>query len=98
VQLIGYALVSSLLVGIARAWELVGGVDTGVIASIAVLSGHRPGARGPGGVAAPEALGTIDAGDAPGPGLMVIRQANAASEPRPLLLPLVSCVDPEQSR
>jgi hypothetical protein len=68
VQLIGYALVSSLLVGIARAWELVGGVDTGVIASIAVLSGHRPGPRGPDGVAAPGALGTTDAGDAPGPG------------------------------
>ena len=31
------------------------------------------------------------------PDLMVIRQANAASEPWPLLLPLVSCVDPEQS-
>jgi hypothetical protein len=68
VQLIGYALVSSLLVGIARAWELVGGVDTGVIASIAVLSGHRPSPRGPDGVAAPGALGTTDAGDAPGPG------------------------------
>jgi hypothetical protein len=68
VQLIGYALVSSLLVGIARAWELVGGVDTGIIASIAVLTGHPPGPRGPDGVAAPGTLGTTDAGDAPGPG------------------------------
>ncbi|HEY2304439.1 MAG TPA: hypothetical protein VGI05_01015 [Streptosporangiaceae bacterium] len=68
VQLIGYALVTSLLVGIARAWELVGGVDTGIIASIAVLTGHRrrsdpPGPGGP-------ALGTLrttETGDTPRP-------------------------------
>ena len=40
VQLIGYALVTSLIVGIARAWELVGDRDTGLSASIAVLTGH----------------------------------------------------------
>jgi hypothetical protein len=41
VQLIGYALVTSLIVGIARAWELVGDRDTGLAASIAVLTGHE---------------------------------------------------------
>lgn len=40
VQTIGYALVASLLVGIARAWELVGERDTGIIASLAVLTGR----------------------------------------------------------
>jgi hypothetical protein len=39
-QVIGYALITSLLVGIARAWELVGGRDTGLTASIAALTGR----------------------------------------------------------
>jgi hypothetical protein len=39
---IGYALVASLIVGISRAWELVGDVDTGLMASIAALIGHVP--------------------------------------------------------
>jgi hypothetical protein len=42
VQFIGYALITSLIVGISRAWELVGDRDTGLGASIAVLLGHRP--------------------------------------------------------
>jgi hypothetical protein len=42
VQVIGYALISSLIVGISRAWELIGDRDTGLAASIAVLLGHRP--------------------------------------------------------
>jgi hypothetical protein len=45
VQVIGNALVASLLTGIARAWELVGDRDTGIIASIAVLTGHAQCAR-----------------------------------------------------
>jgi hypothetical protein len=44
VQVIGYALVTSVIVGIARAWELVGERDTGLTASLAVLTGR---ARGP---------------------------------------------------
>jgi hypothetical protein len=40
VQVIGYALVASLLVGIGRAWELVGDRDTHLLASLAVLTGH----------------------------------------------------------
>jgi hypothetical protein len=47
VQIIGYALVTSLIVGVARAWELVGARDTGVLASIAVLTGHKAGAEHP---------------------------------------------------
>jgi hypothetical protein len=38
---IGYALVASLIVGISRAWELVGDIDTGLTASLTVLAGHR---------------------------------------------------------
>ena len=38
-------LISLLLIGVARAWELVGDRDTGIIASIAVLAG-RHGDRG----------------------------------------------------
>jgi hypothetical protein len=41
-DLIGYALVASLIVGISRAWELVGDIDTGLTSSIAVLTGHTP--------------------------------------------------------
>jgi hypothetical protein len=41
---LSYTLIALLLIGIARAWELVGNRDTGVFASIAVLTGldHRP--------------------------------------------------------
>jgi hypothetical protein len=42
VQVIGYALITSLIVGISRAWELVGDRDAGLAASVAVLLGHRP--------------------------------------------------------
>jgi hypothetical protein len=34
-------LAASLLIGIARAWELVGARDTGLFSSLAVLSGHE---------------------------------------------------------
>jgi hypothetical protein len=37
---IGYALVASLILGISRAWELVGDIDTGLLASIVALTGH----------------------------------------------------------
>ena len=40
---LGYVLVSMLLIGVARAWELVGNRDTGILSSIAVLSGHGGG-------------------------------------------------------
>jgi hypothetical protein len=41
-QLICYALIASLLVGVSRAWELVGDRDTGIVASLTVLLGHPP--------------------------------------------------------
>jgi hypothetical protein len=43
--LIGYALVASLIVGISRAWELVGDIDTSLMASITALSGRGPQAQ-----------------------------------------------------
>lgn len=39
---IGYALVASLILGISRAWELVGDIDTGLMASIMALAGREP--------------------------------------------------------
>ena len=42
-QDICYALVTSLMVGIARAWELIGERDTGLLASIAALAGRTVG-------------------------------------------------------
>jgi hypothetical protein len=44
VELIGYALVTSLIVGIARAWELVGDRNTGILASLSVLAGRTSAA------------------------------------------------------
>jgi hypothetical protein len=41
-QLISYAVAAALIVGIARAWELVGARDTGIMASLTVLSRHAP--------------------------------------------------------
>jgi len=46
VGLVSYLLVASLIVGIARAWELVGDRETGIVASIAVLTGHDPSQGG----------------------------------------------------
>lgn len=39
-DVISYVLVVSLIIGIARAWELVGGRDTGIVASLTLLIGH----------------------------------------------------------
>jgi len=39
---IGYALVASVILGISRAWEFVGDIDTGLTSSLAVLLGIRP--------------------------------------------------------
>lgn len=62
VQVISYALITSLIVGIARAWELVGDRDTGLFASIAVLAGHVPSPKG---APAPETTATPKAGEPP---------------------------------
>ena len=42
-QVIGYALVTSIIVGIARAWELVGERHANLLSSLSVLPGHGPG-------------------------------------------------------
>lgn len=39
-QPLSYATIGALLVGIARAWELVGSRDTGLAASLRILAGH----------------------------------------------------------
>jgi hypothetical protein len=61
VQSIGNALAASLLVGIARAWELIGDRRTGIVASIAVLAGHSPGPSPTTGVPADETPGPAEA-------------------------------------
>jgi hypothetical protein len=43
---IGDVLIASLLIGISRAWELVGDWDTGISSSISRLIGHQPQAQG----------------------------------------------------
>jgi hypothetical protein len=48
-EYVSYALVASLIVGISRAWELVGDIDTGLIASLAVLAGRPRSLHGGGG-------------------------------------------------
>jgi len=41
-ELLGDVLITMLLIGIARAWELVGARDTGILSSLAVLVGRSP--------------------------------------------------------
>ncbi len=41
-ELLSNILVAALIIGIARAWELVGDRDTGIFTSIAVLAGREP--------------------------------------------------------
>jgi hypothetical protein len=47
-SVVSNVLVASLLVGIARAWEMVGDRDIGLISSIAVLSGRARSSGSPG--------------------------------------------------
>ncbi len=64
-EVISYALVTSLIVGIARSWELVGDRDTGIMASLAVLTARQSGRASPPGPGAQAATSQPDtAGDA----------------------------------
>ena len=54
-ELVGDVLVALLIMGIARAWELVGDRGTGPVASIAVLTGHDRNPDGPSNMRAPRA-------------------------------------------
>ena len=64
-QLISYAVAASLFVGVARAWELVSARDTGILASLAVLSRHAPNPALAVGIRAGDAVGAAEDGDAP---------------------------------
>jgi hypothetical protein len=67
VSVISYAMVSSLMVGVARAWELVGDRDTGILASLTVLIGREPAAVSAPAAAEPAAEPDDDAAEiAPG--------------------------------
>jgi hypothetical protein len=48
VQVIGYAVVSAMLFGIARAWEFIGERETGIFASLGVLVGRSDRLRSSG--------------------------------------------------
>jgi hypothetical protein len=41
IDLVGNVLAASLIIGIARSWELLGDRDTGIMASIAALAGRE---------------------------------------------------------
>jgi hypothetical protein len=62
-QLISYAVAASLLVGVTRAWELVGARDTGIMASLTVLSRHAPSPARAAGVLAADAAGAPGDGE-----------------------------------
>ncbi len=66
-ELVGNLLVGLLIIGIGRAWELVGDRATGIIASIAVLTGHDATQMAPPAFLRPEpietdALARVDSG------------------------------------
>ena len=62
-ELISNLLAALLIIGVARAWELVGDRDTNIIASIAVLTGHDATPMAPPASAPPEPAETKSAGD-----------------------------------
>ncbi len=64
-EILGYVLITSLLIGIGRSWELVGDRDTGILTSIGVLIGRDP--RSARAQDDPESDGHEQAGVAPAP-------------------------------
>jgi hypothetical protein len=63
---IGNILIVSLLIGIARAWELVGDWNTGMLSSIILLLGPAPNSEDAGGAGSgPNATVAEDLGQAP---------------------------------
>jgi hypothetical protein len=67
IETIGYTLVALVLAGVARAWELVGERDTGVLASLAILTGHEPVIDDPAHTSADAGSEQRQAGDAQPP-------------------------------
>ena len=64
-MVVSNVLVASLLIGVARAWGLVGDRDTGPIASIAMLSGHAGSRHGRAGRSVAEQKPSGETGDGP---------------------------------
>lgn len=60
VNVVTNVVAASLFIGVARAWELVSDRDTGIIASLAVLTGHTP----PFSMTSPEVADSGEVGDA----------------------------------
>jgi hypothetical protein len=86
-ELIAAAMVASLLVGVARAWELVGTMDTGIFASLVVLSRHSPGPTPAVGVSdLTTAGGTEDSGTALPSGTLLPKGSVTGGQ-RPCSLP-----------
>jgi hypothetical protein len=67
-ELVGNVLVALLIIGIARAWELIGDRGAGAIASIAILTGHDRDAAVTSSVRAPRPAETTGNGDSVGDG------------------------------
>ena len=65
IDVIGNVLAASLLIGVARSWELVGDRDTGITSSIAALAGHERHLGGS--VGGPADVPSDDAADPAGP-------------------------------
>ena len=59
-------LVISLILGVARAWELVGGRETGIFSSLAVLTGHDTSTQAPAGSSPSGSPGTDGASEVSG--------------------------------
>jgi hypothetical protein len=71
IDVIGNLLAASLLIGVARSWELVGDRDTGFLSSIAALAGHDRhlggSVAGPADVPPGDPGGVGDTGEPAGP-------------------------------
>ena len=65
IDIIGNVLAASLLIGIARSWELVGDRDTGIVSSLAALAGRDRHLGGS--VSGPADVPPDDAADPAGP-------------------------------
>jgi hypothetical protein len=77
IDVIGNVLAASLLIGVARSWELVGDRDTGFVSSIAALAGHDRHLGGS--VAGPADVPPGDPGDAEDTGEPAAPAAPASS-------------------
>jgi hypothetical protein len=75
IDVIGNVLAASLLIGVARSWELVGDRDTGIVSSLLALAGHDRHLGGS--VAGPADVPRDDSSDAGGPAAQAVPAAPA---------------------